>query len=86
MPEVSRFLGIIIRFYYREHLPPHFHAIYGEHEAQIALENHAILEGKLPARVLGLVQEWADLHRDELIDCWHRARAGDPPGKIEPLA
>jgi hypothetical protein len=55
MPEVSRFLGITICFYYREHLPPHFHAIYGEFEAQIALDHHTVIEGRLPGRVLGLV-------------------------------
>jgi hypothetical protein len=55
MPEVSRFLGISIRFYYREHAPPHFHAVYGEHEAQIAIGSYTVLEGKLPGRVLGLV-------------------------------
>ena len=30
MPEVRRFFGIIIRMYFDEHVPPHFHAIYGE--------------------------------------------------------
>lgn len=85
MPEVSRFLGISIRFYYREHSPPHFHAVYGEYEAQIALGSHAVLEGKLPGRVLGLVQEWAELHGDELMACWERARQGAEPGKVDPL-
>jgi hypothetical protein len=85
MPEVSRFLGIIIRFHYREHLPPHFHALYGEWEAQIALEHHTVLEGRLPDRVLGLVQEWAEIHRDELVQCWNQAQSGIIPGKINPL-
>ncbi len=85
MPEVSRFLGIAIHFYYREHLPPHFHAIYGEWEAQISLENHAVLAGKLPGRVLGLVQEWAELHREELLHSWAQTQSGQPPEKIAPL-
>jgi len=85
MPEVSRFLGISIRFYYREHAPPHFHAVYGEHEAQIALESHAVLQGRLPGRVLGLVQEWAEIHHDELLSAWDKARDGVDPGKIDPL-
>jgi hypothetical protein len=38
MPEVSRFYGIIIRFYYRDHPPTHFHAIYGDFEALIEIE------------------------------------------------
>lgn len=29
MPEISRFLGIVIAMYYEEHAPPHFHAKYG---------------------------------------------------------
>jgi hypothetical protein len=57
MPEVSRFLGIVICFNYNDHLPPHFHAQYGEHQAQIAIGSHALLRGHLPGRVLGLVQE-----------------------------
>ena len=57
----SAFLGIVIRFYYNDHLPPHFHADYAEHQAQIAIGSHAVLKGRLPGRVLGLVQEWAEL-------------------------
>ena len=45
MPEVSRIYGIIVRFYYRDHPPTHFHAIYGEHEALIEIETGAIHEG-----------------------------------------
>ena len=41
MPEVSRFYGILIRFYYRDHPPAHFHANYGEHEALIEIETGA---------------------------------------------
>lgn len=85
MPEVSRFLGIVIRFNYNDHLPPHFHAEYGEHQAQIAIGSHALLRGHLPGRVLGLVQEWAELHGSELERCWEQARRGEVPGKIQPL-
>lgn len=28
MPELSRFYGIIIRMFYGDHPPPHFHAVY----------------------------------------------------------
>lgn len=45
MPEVSRFYGIIVRFYYRDHPPHHFHAIYGEYEALIEIESGAIYLG-----------------------------------------
>jgi hypothetical protein len=65
VPELSRFLGIIIAMYYRDHAPPHFHAIYGEYDATIAIET-GVVNGVLPARVLGFVQEWRALHQAEL--------------------
>jgi hypothetical protein len=85
MPEISRFLGIIIRMYRDEHPPPHFHAIYGEFSAQISIRNPAIIQGKLPPRVLGYVTEWATLHEEELAHCWDAARGDQPVGKIAPL-
>jgi hypothetical protein len=85
MPEISRFLGISIRMYRDEHLPPHFHAIYNEFAAQISIRKPAVIQGKLPPRVLGYVIEWAALHEDELARCWEAARTDQPVGKIEPL-
>ena len=63
MPEVSRFMGIIIRMHYNEHAPPHFHAHYGKKRAGIAIDSLSLIEGGLPPRILGLVIEWAALHR-----------------------
>ena len=54
MPEVSRFYGIVIRFYYRDHPPMHFHAIYAEHEALIEIETGNIHEGFLPQKSHGV--------------------------------
>jgi hypothetical protein len=85
MPEISRFLGISIRMYRDEHLPPHFHAIYNEFAAQISIRHPAIINGKLPPRVLGYVIEWASLHENELAQCWDAARSDREIGKIEPL-
>lgn len=85
MPEVSRFFGIVIRMHYREHGPPHFHAIYGEHEVQIAIETLQILQGRLPPRALGLTIEWAGLHRGELMQDWDLAAAQQRLRMIEPL-
>jgi len=85
MPEISRFYGIVIRMYFDEHPPPHFHAFYGEYEALIHIKTLAILAGKLPARALGLVMEWASLHQEELETLWEKARKSEPLGKIEPL-
>ncbi|MEO5946476.1 MAG: DUF4160 domain-containing protein [Chitinophagaceae bacterium] len=67
MPSISRFLGIVIYFYYRDHNPPHFHAVYGEFEAEIVIEDLSVDVGYLPPRVLGLVMEWAALHKAELF-------------------
>lgn len=85
MPEISRFFGIVIRMYHKEHAPPHFHADYGEFGAQIDIRTLAVLEGRLPPRALGLVAEWAALHRSELTEAWKRAQAGQDPGRIKPL-
>ncbi len=85
MPEISRFFGIIIRMYFNDHVPPHFYADYGEHSIEITIETLEILKGKLPNRVLGLVLEWAVLHRDELRTDWERARKEQPLESIQPL-
>ena len=79
MPEVSRFFGIAIRFYYNDHQPAHFHAVYGEHEALIEIDTLAVLRGELPGRALALVLEWAAMHRRELRADWEMARLGSTP-------
>ncbi|MBE2216932.1 MAG: DUF4160 domain-containing protein [Ignavibacteria bacterium] len=85
MPEISRFLGIIIKMFYNEHAPPHFHAEYNDHKAEILIETLEIKEGKLPRRVYSLVLEWATEHRDELIADWNLAREKKILNKIDPL-
>ena len=85
MPEVCRFYGIVIRMYALEHPPPHFHAVYGEYEALVEIEDLGIVRGALPARARRLVMEWASLHRPELREAWRRARSLEPPGRIAPL-
>lgn len=86
MPEISRFYGIVIQMYFGDHLPPHFHARYAGHSAKIDIDALAVIEGKLPARALGLVIEWTALHQDELREAFEKAANSEPPGKIEPLA
>jgi hypothetical protein len=85
MPEISRFYGIVIQMYFGDHPPPHFHARYGGHDAKIDIDALAVIEGKLPARALGLVIEWAALHQQELREAFQRAANLSPPGKIDPL-
>jgi hypothetical protein len=85
MPQISRFFGIIIKMYYNDHYPPHFHAEYNEHVAEIAIDTLEIIEGNLPRRVLSLVLEWSVLHRSELRQNWQRARNHEPVQPIKPL-
>jgi hypothetical protein len=85
MPRISEFFGIAIYMYYREHMPPHFHAIYAEHEAEVELDGLTLLSGTLPPRVRGLVVEWAAMHRDELHQVWLQARAKQPLSRVAPL-
>ena len=85
MPEISRFYGIVIRMYYNDHAPPHFHARYGDHKVLVDISTLAIISGQLPARAMGLVVEWASMHQDELRSRWEAARNAQPLERIEPL-
>jgi hypothetical protein len=85
MPEISRFLGMIISMYFDDHNPPHFHVKYNEYRAIISIKDLAILDGKLPARILGLVMEWAELHKQELLDDWIMVKETGNYFEIEPL-
>lgn len=84
MPEISRFLGIVIRMYIREHYPAHFHAEYGEYEITVDIES-GVVTGKFPRRALNAVLDWYVLHQDELMDNWNLAMDRKPLSKIEPL-
>lgn len=84
MPELSRFLGMVIAMYYRDHGPPHFRAIYGDFEATVEIETGNV-NGHFPKRALVHVQEWRELHRRELLDAWADARASRPLKRIDPL-
>ena len=67
MVQVSRFYGIVISMYHREHNPPHFHAAYGEHEAIVRINDFGLHEWSLPPKALALVIERAMLHQSELL-------------------
>jgi len=67
MPEISRFFGIVIKMFFDDHNPPHFHAEYGGELALIDIRSLAVFSGRLPPRVTGLVIEWATLHQQELL-------------------
>lgn len=84
MPEVSRFLGIVIAMFYRDHSPAHFHATYGDYEITVAIET-GVVSGQFPNRALRHVLEWLDLHRAELLENWELARQRETLKRIAPL-
>ena len=86
MPTISAFYGILIQIFWREHGPPHFHALYAEHEAQIDIRTLEVIQGSLPKRALALVLERASEHRPELMEDWNLCSRMQTPKKIEPLS
>jgi hypothetical protein len=88
VPRISAFYGIVIMMFWElggQHQAPHFHARYGEHEASIAIEPLAVLAGSLPPKAIGLVFEWAAIHRSELIENWERVTRREHLVPIPPL-
>lgn len=71
MPEITRFYGIVIKIFFGDHAPPHFHAIYGEYNALIGIESLQIIEGDLPNRAEKMVLEWAKLYQKDLLNIWN---------------
>jgi hypothetical protein len=84
VPEISRFLGIVVGMFFNEHGPPHFHAVYGDHAITVEIETGTV-RGVFPPRALRLVLEWATLHKQELLANWERARRREPLVRIAPL-
>ena len=72
--------------YYNDHEPAHFHARYGSRKAKILIDPPTLIVGDLPPRALGMVMEWAAMHREELLDNFAAAIEHRPTRKIEPLA
>lgn len=84
MPEICRFLGIVIYMLYDDHSPPHFHAEYGEYRISVAIGT-GVVEGRFPRRALHAVIEWYLLNKDRLLDDWALAEEHKPLMKIPPL-
>ena len=84
MPEISRFLGIIIAMFYKDHPPPHFHAMYGDYEITVEIES-GVINGRFPKRALRHVLEWHELYKDELQENWQSVEEKKPLKKIAPL-
>jgi hypothetical protein len=84
MPEISSFLGIVIRMYYADHGPAHFHAEYGDYQVKVFIES-GVVEGQFPRRALAHVVEWCAAHRQDLLDDWSLAVARKPLRPVPPL-
>lgn len=85
MPEISRFLGIVIKMYFQDHNPPHFHVIYNQYKTSINIDDLKIIDGELPPRIYGIIAEWTLLHKKELMENWNKAKLLQSLNKIEPL-
>lgn len=86
MPTISIFYGIVIAMYWDDHAPPHFHVLYADSDAAINIRTLEVLSGKLPRKAMSLVLEWAEQHKDELMEDWNLCAQGQSPKKISPLA
>jgi hypothetical protein len=85
VPTISRFYGIVIAMFFDDHGFPHFHARHAGASAKIRFDQVEVIESNLDVRQLRLVLAWAELHRDELLENWRRARGGETLREIEPL-
>ncbi len=84
MPQISSFYGIIIFLNFADHLPPHFHAWYGDYKCIVNI-NDGLVKGEMPSRALKMIFEWMEAHRDELQSAWEQTVRGEHPDRIEPL-
>ena len=82
MPIISYFFGIIIKMYFNDHYPPHFHAEYQGRDGRFAIADGACLEGNLPSKAVKMISEWAICHRSELTRNWDLAQANHPLERI----
>ena len=85
MPRLSEFYGIAIYMYFVDHNPPHFHAIYAEHEALVNIDDGSLIGGDLPRTAARLVEQWRTLHIEELRANWSLAQEPAALGSIEGL-
>jgi hypothetical protein len=85
MPTISAFYGIIVRMYWKDHAPPHFHVEFGGARAVVSIVDLSITRGHLPSRATRLILEWAEMHRQELIENWELCAKGLTPRTIQAL-
>lgn len=84
MPEISRFYGVSILMFIDDHKPPHIHVRYAGYRTTITIDNY-IVEGRIPGRVLNMVFQWMDEHKEELIENWNRLKNSKDPNPVAPF-
>jgi len=82
MPTIAVFYGIVVRMYFYDHNPPHFHVQYGGARALVTIADGSILAGELPPTAARLVRQWALDRRPALELNWRHAGAGEPLERI----
>ncbi len=85
MPEISRFFGIIIKMFFRDHNPPHFHAEYQSYKAIFSIETGQMIQGDIPQKKSALITAWTIIHNKELMKNWNALVEGCPATTIDPL-
>jgi hypothetical protein len=85
MPNICSFAGIVITMYADEHYPPHFHAKYGEFNALFTLDGN-LIEGDLPSKKRRMVEVWAELRYEQLLENWKLCQENRKPNKLQPLS
>ena len=85
MPEISRFFGVVIKMFFDDHNPPHFHAEYAGKQMVVAIDSLAVIGGRLTPRATALVMEWGALRQRELQAAWQQARSQQVIDTIDPL-
>ncbi len=85
MPTVSMFFGIIVRMYYQEHAPPHFHAEYQGQRGVFDFDGNLTKGNFYSTSAKRLIKQWATLHREELSQNWDNARREETLFRIAPL-
>jgi hypothetical protein len=85
MPIISAYFGIVIRMFYREHEPPHFHAEYQGQQAKFSFDGKMTAGNIASKTARRLIRQWASLHRRELETNWKEMKAGRSLERIAPL-
>lgn len=86
MPAISMFFGIVVRMFFREHGPPHFHAEYQGQKGIFDFDGNMTRGNMRSVTAKRLLKKWAVLHRTELEENWMNARKGEPLFRIAPLS